>query len=191
MAVVIFSFLFVDFSDTAGTLIAVAHQGGFLSEDGELPRANRALAADSIATMSGAVLGTSTTTSYIESTTGIAAGAKTGIASVVVAVLFLLSLFFSPLLAIVTGAVTAPALVIVGVMMASALGEIDWKDMTIAIPAFVTVIAMPLTFSIPTGIALGLVLYPLMMVFKGEYAKVHPIMYALFAVFLAYFVWLV
>ena len=190
MAVVIFSFLFVDFFDTAGTLIAVAHQGGFMKDD-KLPRANRALASDSVATISGSILGTSTTTSYIESTTGIAAGARTGLASVVVAGLFLLSMFFSPLLGVVTAAVTAPALIVVGVLMASGLGDIEWKDMTVAIPAFVTVIAMPLTYSIATGIALGLVLYPLMKAFKGEFRTVHPIMYGLFVVFVAYFIWLV
>ena len=188
MAVVIFSFLFVDLFDTAGTLIAVANQGGFVRDDGTLPRANRALASDSIATMAGAVLGTSTTTSYIESTTGIAAGARTGYASVVTAALFLVALLFSPLLAVVTAEVTAPALIIVGVLMASGLGRIDWSDLGIAIPAFVMIIAMPLAFSIAIGIALGLMLYPVTRAVQGRWREVHPIMYALFLVFLAYFV---
>ena len=188
--VVVFTFLFVDFFDTAGTLMAVAHQGGFL-KDNKLPRASRALGADSSATIVGSILGTSTTTSYIESAAGVGAGGRTGFTSVVVAALFLVSLFFSPLLEIFLEhpELTAPALILVGVLMASALGNIDWKAPEYAIPAFVTVIAMPLTFSIANGIALGFVLYPLTMVFKGRAKDVHPIMYAMFAVFIVYFVW--
>jgi adenine/guanine/hypoxanthine permease len=138
------------------------------------------------------VLGTSTTTSYIESSAGVGAGGRTGLASVVTSALFLLALFFSPLLSIFTEypAVTAPALIIVGVMMARGLGGIEWERMEYAIPAFVTVVAMPLTYSIATGIALGLLLFPLMMLFKGRARDVHPIMYGLLAVFLAYFIWL-
>jgi adenine/guanine/hypoxanthine permease len=190
MLVVIFTFLFVDFFDTAGTLMAVANQAGLI-KDNKLPRANRALGADSIATVTGSVLGTSTTTSYIESSAGVAAGGRTGFTAVVVAGFFLLSLFFSPLLGVVTSQVTAPALVIVGVLMASSLGGIEWKRMEYSIPAFITVLTMPLTFSIATGIALGLVMYPLVKIFKGEFKEVHPLMYVLFFVFLAYFIWLV
>jgi adenine/guanine/hypoxanthine permease len=192
LLVVVFTMLFVDFFDTAGTLIAVSNQAGLLDEEGRLPRANRALVSDSVATMSGAVLGTSTTTSYIESSAGVGAGGRTGLASVVTSALFLLALFFSPLLSIFTEypAVTAPALIIVGVMMARGLGGIEWDRMEYAIPAFVTVVAMPLTYSIATGIALGLLLFPLMMLFKGRARDVHPIMYGLLAVFLAYFIWL-
>nr|WP_307321420.1 NCS2 family permease [Evansella vedderi] len=190
LLIVVFTFLFVDFFDTAGTLIAVANQAGFLKKDGSLPRANRALASDSVATMSGAILGTSTTTSYIESSAGVATGGRTGFASVVTAGFFLVFLFFSPLLNVVTAHVTAPALIIVGVLMASALGNIKWKQLEYAIPAFITVIAMPLTFSIASGIALGFITYPILKVFKGEHKDVHPIMYALFFVFLAYFIWL-
>ncbi|MCP1675222.1 AGZA family xanthine/uracil permease-like MFS transporter [Natronocella acetinitrilica] len=188
--VVVFTFLFVDFFDTAGTLMAVAHQGGFL-KDNKLPRASRALGADSSATVIGAVLGTSTTTSYIESAAGVGAGGRTGFTSVVVAALFLVSLFFSPLLQIFLEhpELTSPALIIVGVLMASALANIDWKAPEFAIPAFVTVIAMPLTFSIANGIALGFVLYPLTMVFKGKAREVHPLMYAMFVVFIVYFIW--
>jgi AGZA family xanthine/uracil permease-like MFS transporter len=190
LLVVIFTFLFVDFFDTAGTLMAVANQAGLLKDD-KLPRANRALGADSVATMTGAILGTSTTTSYIESSAGVAVGGRTGFTSVVVAGFFLLSLFFSPLLGVVTAQVTAPALIIVGVLMASALGSIKWDKLEYAIPAFVTIITMPLTFSIATGIALGFILYPLMKIFKGDFKDVHPIMYAMFLIFIAYFVWLV
>ncbi|GGC63216.1 NCS2 family permease [Hoyosella rhizosphaerae] len=189
MAVVILTMLFVDFFDTSGTLIAVANQAGFL-RNGELPRANKALMADSVATMGGAVLGTSTTTSYIESSAGVSAGARTGLASVVTAVLFVLSIFFSPLLAVVTPEVTAPALILVGVFMATALGDIEWSKLEYAIPAFMTVAAMPLTYSIANGIAFGLFLYPILMVLKGRWRDVHPITYALFVVVTAYFIWL-
>lgn len=190
LLIVIFTFLFVDFFDTAGTLMAVANQAGLL-KDNKLPRANRALGADSVATVTGAILGTSTTTSYIESSAGVAVGGRTGFTSVVVAGFFIISLFFSPLLGVVTAQVTAPALIIVGVLMASALASIKWDKLEYAIPAFVTVITMPLTFSIATGIALGFILYPLMKIFKGEFKDVHPIMYVMFLVFISYFVWLV
>jgi adenine/guanine/hypoxanthine permease len=190
MAVVVFTMLFVDFFDTAGTLIAVSNQAGLLDEEGNLPRANKALVSDAVATMSGAALGTSTTTSYIESSAGVGAGGRTGLTSVTTAGFFLLALLFSPLLTVVTGEVTAAALIIVGVMMAKGLGDIDWARMEYAIPAFVTIVAMPLTYSIATGIALGLLLFPLMMLFKGRAREVHPIMYVLLVLFLGYFVWL-
>lgn len=188
MAIVVFTMLFVDFFDTSGTLIAIANQAGLL-RDGKLPRALQAFTSDSVATMGGAVLGTSTTTSYIESSAGVAAGGRTGLTSVVTAVLFLLSLFFSPLLAVVTPEVTAPALIVVGVLMATGLGGIEWDKLEFAIPAFVMVIVMPLTYSIANGIALGLIFYPLMMLFKGRWRDVHPVIYVLLLVFLAYFIW--
>jgi adenine/guanine/hypoxanthine permease len=191
MALVVLTMLFVDFFDTAGTLIAVTNQAGLLEKDGSLPGGNRPLVSDAIATMGGATLGTSTTTSYIESAAGVGAGGRTGFSSVVTAGLFLLALLFSPLLGVVTAQVTAAALIIVGVMMARGLGEIEWNRMEYAIPAFVTVVAMPLTYSIANGIALGLVLFPLMMVFKGRAKDVHPIMYGLLVVFLVFFVFLV
>jgi adenine/guanine/hypoxanthine permease len=191
LMLVVFTMLFVDFFDTAGTLIAVTNQAGLLDEEGRLPRANKALVSDSVATMSGAVLGTSTTTSYIESSAGVGAGGRTGLTSVTTAGFFLLALFFSPLLGVVTAEVTAAALILVGVMMARGLGDIDWVKMEYAIPAFVTIVAMPLTYSIATGIALGLLLFPLMMIFKGRARDVHPVMYVLLVTFLAYFIWLV
>ncbi|MBU9710688.1 NCS2 family permease [Evansella tamaricis] len=190
LVIVILTFLFVDFFDTAGTLYAVANQAGFV-KDNKLPRAQKALLADSSATVVGAVLGTSTTTAYIESSSGIAAGARSGFASIVTGGLFLVALLFSPLLVVVADApaVTAPALIVVGILMASALGNIDWKKFEIAVPAFLTVIAMPLTYSIATGIALGFVMYPITMLAKGRGKEVHPIMYVLFFVFIAYFIW--
>ncbi|MCH1627479.1 NCS2 family permease [Ferdinandcohnia quinoae] len=190
MLVVILTFLFVDFFDTAGTLVAVANQAGLI-KDNKLPRAGKALFADSAATVAGAVLGTSTTTSYVESTAGVAAGARTGFASVVTAGLFLLALFFSPLLGVITSAVTSPALIIVGVLMVSTLGEIDWKKFEIAVPAFLTIIAMPLTYSIATGIAIGFIFYPITMIVKGRMKEIHPIMYGLFVVFVLYFVFVI
>ena len=190
LLIVVATMLFVDFFDTAGTLIAVTNQAGLLEEDGSLPGGSRPLVSDAVATMGGAVLGTSTTTSYIESAAGVGAGGRTGLSSVVTAGLFLLAIFFSPLLSVVTAPVTAAALIIVGVMMARGLKEIDWDDLTIAIPAFVTVVAMPLTYSIATGIAMGLLLFPLLMVFKGRAKEVQPIMYVLAVLFVVFFAFL-
>jgi len=189
MLVVIFTFLFVDFFDTAGTVMAVAAKAGLL-KDNKLERAHRALTSDAIATMAGAVLGTSTTTSYIESASGVASGARTGFASVITAILFIFALFFSPLLGIVTSAVTAPALIIVGVLMASNLLNIKWDEIDEAFPAFLTLILMPLTYSIANGIALGFITYPIVKIVRGKAKEVHPIMYVLFLVFLAHFIWL-
>ncbi|MGG3928084.1 NCS2 family permease [Metabacillus fastidiosus] len=189
MLVVILTFLFVDFFDTAGTLVAVATQAG-LMKDNKLPRAGKALFADASATTVGAVLGTSTTTAFVESTAGVAAGARSGFASVVTAVLFLLALFFSPLLGVITTHVTAPALIIVGVLMVSNLKHIDWNRLEVAVPAFFTVIMMPLSYSIATGIACGFVFYPITMLLKGRAKEIHPIMYGLFVVFLLYFVFI-
>jgi adenine/guanine/hypoxanthine permease len=189
MLIVVFTMLFVDFFDTAGTLIAVTSQAGLLTEDGKLPGGNRALVSDATATIAGGAIGTSTTTSYIESSAGVGAGGKTGLTSVVTAGLFLLTLLFSPLLAGVTSYVTAPALIIVGVMMARGLGQIAWDRMEIAIPAFVTVIMMPLTFSIANGIAMGLILYPLMMAVRGKAKEISPALYPLAVILIAYFIW--
>lgn len=189
MLIVVLTFLFVDFFDATGTLLGVANQAGLL-KDGKLPRPGSALASDAVAGMAGAVLGTSTTTAYIESAAGVAAGGRSGFASVVTGLLFILALFFSPLLAIVTPAVTAPALIIVGVLMASHIAHIAWNDMDEAFPAFLTILMMPLTYSIATGLASGFIVYPIMKVMKGKAREVHPAMYVLFFVFLAYFIWL-
>jgi AGZA family xanthine/uracil permease-like MFS transporter len=188
MLVVVFTMLFVDFFDTAGTLIAVTKQANLLTPEGELPNGNRPLASDAIATIAGAALGTSTTTSYIESSAGVGAGGRTGLTSVVTSLLFLVTLFFSPILGAVTAQVTAAALIVVGLMMAKPLGEIKWDQWEYAIPAFVVVVTMPLTYSIAHGIALGLVLFPLLMTVKGKAREVSPTMYALGLLFLGYFV---
>ncbi|WP_284141350.1 MULTISPECIES: NCS2 family permease [unclassified Virgibacillus] len=189
MLVVILTFLFVDFFDTAGTLVAVATQAG-LMKDNKLPRAGKALFADSAATVTGAIVGTSTTTSYVESTAGVGAGGRTGFTAIVTAGFFLLALFFSPLLSVVTPQVTAPALIIVGVLMSSSLKNIDWDQFEIAVPAFLTIIAMPLTYSIATGIAIGFIFYPITMILKGRVKEVHPVMYFLFVIFILYFIFL-
>ncbi|TFJ92629.1 NCS2 family permease [Lentibacillus salicampi] len=189
MLVVILTFLFVDFFDTAGTLVAVATQAG-LMKDNKLPRAGKALFSDSTATVAGAVIGTSTTTSYIESTAGVGAGGRTGFTSVVTAGFFLLALFFSPLLSVVTAEVTAPALIIVGVMMSASLKNIDWDQFEIAVPAFLTIVTMPLAYSIATGIAMGFIFYPITMILKGRMKEVNPVMYVLFVIFILYFVFL-
>ncbi|HSH24420.1 MAG TPA: NCS2 family permease, partial [Massilibacterium sp.] len=130
------------------------------------------------------------TTSYIESSSGVAAGARTGFSTLVTAAMFLLALFFAPLLGVVTPEVTAPALIIVGVLMASVLGNIEWGKFEIAVPAFLTIILMPLTYSIATGIALGFIVYPITMIVKGRGKEFHPIMWGLFVIFIAYFIYL-
>ena len=186
---IILTFLFVDFFDNAGTLVAVANQAGFV-KDNKLPRAGKALLSDSIASISGSILGTSTVTSYVESSAGVAAGARTGFASLVTAACFLLSLFFFPLLEVVTSAVTAPALIIVGVLMVSSLGKIDWTKFEIAVPAFLTMVSMPLSYSIATGIAVGFIFYPITMIVKGKAKEIHPIMYFFFVIFILYFIFL-
>src|SRR5699024_7711523 len=137
----------------------------------------RALFADSSATVAGAIVGTSTTTAYVESTSGVGVGGRTGFTAVVAAGFFLLALFFSPLLSVVTAEVTAPALIIVGVLMSSSLKDIEWDKFEIAVPAFLTIVAMPLSYSIATGIAIGFLFYPLTMILKGRGKEIHPIMY--------------
>ena len=190
LAVVVFTMLFVDLFDTSGTLMAVTNQAGLLTEDGKIPRAGRALGSDSVATIAGSIVGTSTTTSYIESSAGIGTGGKTGITAVTTGLLFLLALPFSPLLATITAEVTAPALIVVGVMMARSLGQIEWGRYEEAIPAFAIVLVIPLAFSIAKGIAVGLFLVPLMMLAAGRWREVSPILWVLAVLFVIYFGWL-
>ena len=187
---VIFAFLFVDLFDTAGTLVGVAQKANLLDKDGKMPRLGRALLADSTATMAGAALGTSTTTSYIESAAGISAGGRTGLTACVVAALFLLSLFFAPLAGSVPAYATAPALLFVAVLMMSSLAQIDWDDLTVAAPVVVAALAMPLTFSIANGIAFGFIAWTAVKVLAGRWRELNPAMWvlsALFIVKLAYF----
>ncbi|TCP24091.1 AGZA family xanthine/uracil permease-like MFS transporter [Scopulibacillus darangshiensis] len=189
LIIVVLTFLFVAFFDTAGTLMAVATQAKLIVNN-KLPRIGRALMADSSSMVVGSVLGTSPTTAYIESSAGVAAGGRSGFSSVVIAILFLFGLLFSPLLVVVTSSVTAPALIIVGVLMASSLGNIKWQEFETAVPAFLTILTMPLTYSISTGIAMGFVFYPITMLVKGRGKELHPIMYFLFFIFLIYFIFL-
>ena len=184
---IIFAFLFVDLFDTAGTLVGVAHRAGLLDKDGKLPRLGRALIADSAATSVGAALGTSTTTSYIESAAGIKAGGRTGLTAVVVGILFLLTLFFSPLAQSVPAFATAPALLFVACMMARGLVEVDWEDVTEYAPAVVTAIAMPLTFSIAHGIAFGFITYAAVKALSGRFGELHPAVAILAVLFVVKF----
>ena len=189
MILVIFTFLFMDFFDTAGTLVAVGSKVGLLKKDGSIENGSKALLADSVATCIGSIFGTTNTTSYVESLSGASVGAKTGFSSVVVGGLFLVSLFFSPLLTVITSAVTAPALIIVGSLMCSSLKEIEWERAEIAIPSFLTILLMPLTYSIGEGIACGFLTYVILMIFKGKAKKVHPVMYVLSLLFIVFPEW--
>jgi adenine/guanine/hypoxanthine permease len=183
---VVFSFILVTIFDTTGTMIGVANQAG-LMKNGRLPRARQALLSDSVATSIGAMFGTSPTTAYIESTSGVAAGGRTGLTSLTVAVLFVLSAFFGPLVSAVSGisAITAPALIIVGSMMMGSIAKIKWTELDEAFPAFLVILSMPLTSSIATGIALGFISYPLLKIAKGKWREVHPLLYV-FAILFFY-----
>ncbi len=174
LVAIVFAFLFVDLFDNAGTLIGLAHRAGMLDQKGRLPRIGRALMADSVAAMASGVVGTSTTTSYIESAAGIKAGGRTGLTAVVVALLFLAALAFSPLAASVPGYATAPALLFVACLMARGLADIGWDDMTEAVPAVVTALAMPLTFSIAHGISFGFITYVGIKLLAGRVRDINP-----------------
>lgn len=187
---VVFVFFFVDLFDTVGTVVGLGHQAGFLTPEGELPRAQSALLTDSVATIVGASLGTSTVTAYIESATGVAEGGRTGLTAVTVGVLFLLAVFFSPLATAVPVVATAPALIVVGSLMLKGALDVKWDDPTEAIPAFLTVIGMPLTFSIANGLALGFVSYPVLKVLAGRGREVSPLVYVLAALFVARYAYL-
>ncbi|WP_040261632.1 NCS2 family permease [Pseudomonas massiliensis] len=187
---VIFAFLFVDLFDNSGTLIGVAKRAGLMGKDGRMPKMGRALIADSTAAMAGSLLGTSTTTSYIESAAGVSAGGRTGLTAIVVAVLFLLALFFAPLAGSVPAYATAPALLFVAVLMASGLAEINWEDITEAAPVVVTALAMPLTYSIANGIAFGFITWTAIKLVSGRTRDLNPaliILSVLFVIKLAWF----
>lgn len=190
MITVIFAFLFVDLFDTSGTLIAVSQQGNLLDKEGKLPRIGKALTADSVATVAGAALGTSNTTSYIESGVGISAGGRTGLTAVVTGILFLLALFFAPIASMVPSYATAPALLFVAVLMSSNLAKVDWKDLTEAVPALVTALMMPFSFSIAEGIAVGFICYAMMKILTGKFEDMTIGVYVISAVFIAKFLFL-
>ncbi len=186
--IVVFSLLFVDFFDTAGTLVSVGRSAGLVDEDGKLVGSSRALLADSTATVVGAIVGTSNTTSYIESLAGIEEGGRTGLTAVFTALFFLIFMFFAPLLSVITSAVTAPALIMVGILMAAQLKQIEWDRIEIAIPAFLTLILMPLTYSIATGIAVGFIVYTITMIAAGRRKELDVILYILSIIFIFYFI---
>ena len=186
--VVLFSFIFVDFFDTAGTLVAVANRIGIVNEKGEVENIERALFGDAIGSVAGSILGTSTVTSYVESTAGVGVGGKTGLTACTTGVLFLVSIFISPIiLTSVTNAVTAPALVVVGILMAQQLKEIDWDDFVAATAGFVTVIIMVLTYSIADGIAIGFIAYAVAMIASGKAKQINKSVWALLVIFILYF----
>ena len=173
----IFSFMFVDLFDSVGTIVACSYEAGFVDEEGKVKNVDKILEADAVATVAGSLLGTSTTTTYIESASGIANGAKTGFASVVTAALFLLALFFAPLIGIVPGYATAPALIIVGVYMFKNIKQINFTDFTEAIPAFLTISLMPLTYSISTGLSFGFISYIILKAVAGKFDEISWLMW--------------
>ena len=188
--VVMLSFLFVDMFDTIGTLIGVSDKAGMLDEDGKLPNVKQALMADAIATSAGAVLGTSTTTTFVESSAGVGAGARTGLASIVTGLLFLLAIFFAPIFTAIPGFATAPALIFVGFLMVSAIVKVDFEDLTDAVPAYLCLIAMPLMYSIAEGIAIGVISFVLINLICGKRKKITPLMYILAVLFICKYIFL-
>ncbi|RUO61372.1 NCS2 family permease [Pseudidiomarina marina] len=190
MLSVIFAFLFVDLFDTSGTLMAVAQRAGLAKPDGSLPRLERALMADSTATIAGAALGTSTTTSYVESASGVASGGKTGLTAVVVGLLFVLAIFFAPLAGMVPAYATAGAIIYVSVLMLFTLRSVDWDDITEAAPVAVVLLMTPLTFSIADGIALGFISYVVVKALGGKVRELNWSVAVLAALFVAKFIWL-
>jgi len=190
IAEVIFVFLFVDLFDNVGTLVAVTKKAGLVQPDGTIPRLNRILTADSIATIGGSLAGTSTVVSYIESASGVAAGGRTGLTAIVVGVLFLATLFFAPWVQAIPAAATAPALIIVGSMMVGTLADIDWDDPGVAIPAFLTVIAIPLTFSIANGLAFGITAFAVLKLVRGQAKPGDWLLFVLAALFVARFIYM-
>jgi AGZA family xanthine/uracil permease-like MFS transporter len=187
---VVFAFLFVDLFDSVGTFTGLAEEGGFMTKEGKIPRVNRALSADAVATVVGSMLGTSTVTTYVESAAGIGEGGRTGLVAVVVAGLFILAVFTAPLAGAIPGIATAPALIVVGALMMRAVRNVPWADPTESVPAFVTLTAMPLTFSIANGIALGFISYALVKVLAGRAREVDPLVYVLAGLFLVRYAYL-
>ena len=187
---IVFVFLFVDVFDNVGTLVAVSQKAGLTDQDGSIPRLNRVLLADSTATIVGSLAGTSTVVSYIESASGVAAGGRTGLTSVVVGLLFLAAIAFAPLVQAIPTAATAPALILVGAMMMSGLREIEWDDPGVAIPAFLTLIGIPLTFSIANGLAFGIISYAALRLIRGQARTADWLLYLLAALFIARFAYL-
>lgn len=188
--VILFAFLFVDMFDTIGTLVGVATKAEMLDKDEKLPRIKQALLADAIATSVGAVFGTSTTTTFVESSAGVGAGARTGLASMVTGLLFLVAIFFAPIFTAIPSFATAPALIFVGFLMVSAITKVDFENLTEAIPAYLCLIAMPLAYSISEGIAIGVISYVVINLFCGKSKKITPLMYVLAVLFVCKYIFL-
>jgi len=186
---ILFAFLFVDLFDNVGTLVGVCEQGGFI-KNGKIPRVGRVLMADSVGTIFGALTGTSTVTSYIESAAGVAAGARTGLSNLAVAALFLLAIFCSPLATAIPAYATAPALILVGVLMSQSLALVKWQDFSEALPAFITMLATPLTFSIATGLSLGLISYTVVKLAAGKFQEINVLIWILTILFILRYVYL-
>jgi len=186
---IIFAFLFVDLFDNVGTLVGVCEQAGFV-KNGRIPRVGRVLLADGVGTIFGSLTGTSTVTSYIESAAGIAAGARTGLSNVVVAGLFLLAVFFAPIAVAIPRFATAPALILVGALMTQSIAHVNWPDFTEAFPAFLTMLAMPLTFSIATGLSMGVIVYTIVKVAAGKFRDVSVVLWILTIVFVLRYIYL-
>ena len=184
MVVVVFTFLFIDMFDTMGTLIGVSGRAGFLDEKGKMPRLNQAFMADAVATVCGSALGTSTTTTYVESAAGVAQGGRSGLTAFVTAVCFALSLLFAPLFLAIPSAATAPALILVGLFMVAPLKDLDYDDYSESIPAFFTLILMPLAYSISDGILIGIIFYVVVNMITGNFKKLTPTMYILALIFI-------
>ncbi|MEM9510188.1 MAG: NCS2 family permease [Cyanobacteria bacterium P01_E01_bin.35] len=187
---VLLVFLFVDLFDTIGTLAGVGMQAGYIDENGELPQANQALTADAIATTTGAIMGTSSVTTFVESASGVAVGGRTGFTSVIVALLFFASLIFTPIFEAIPAFATTPALTVVGVLMMASITRINWEDLTEAIPAFLTIFFIPFAFSIAAGLSMGLIAYPLLKTFEGKAKDVPIITWILAATFIARFIFM-
>jgi len=179
----VFVFFFVDLFDNVGTLVGVCEEGGFM-RDGKLPRASRALLADAFGTIFGALTGTSTVTSYVESAAGVAAGARTGLGNLLIAALFLAAMFCAPIVAAIPSYATAPALILVGALMCGAVSRVKWSDFTDAVPAFLTLIGTPLTFSIATGLSMGLLSFTFLKLFTGRFKEISPLIWVLSVLFL-------
>ena len=190
MLAVVFTFLFIDMFDTMGTIIGVSQKAGMVDEKGNVDGIDKMFMADSIATVCGACLGTSTTTTYVESASGVGEGGRTGLTSFTVAILFALALLFSPIFLAIPGAATAPALVIVGVMMMGPVVKIDWDDFSESIPAFITVLMMPVAYSISDGILLGVISYVVLNALAGKFKKISPTMWVLAALFICKYIFI-
>lgn len=187
IVMIVLSFSLVDMFDTIGTLVGTANKAGMIDKDGNMPRMRQAMMCDAIGTAAGALMGTSTVTTYVESSTGISEGGRTGLTSLTTAIMFLLALFLAPLVGIVPSAATAPAFIIVGVMMLSSIKSLDLDDMTEAIPAFLTIVMMPFAYSIATGIAFGLISYTLLKLCTGRVKEISPLTAVLAVIFIIRF----